>query len=104
MNTTTRTTVSRHDYWREVITEQESSGQSVRRYCGQRGIAEQSFYFWRRRLREQTGPIRFALVETGAARQTTEPLELILATGERLRITAGIDAALLRTVVEALRS
>ena len=52
-------------------------------------------------------PVRFALVERGATRQ--EPaaeaaLELVLATGERLRIGAGVDAATLRTVLEALRA
>jgi hypothetical protein len=31
-------------------------------------------------------------------------LELVLATGERLRIGAGVDAATLRTVVEVLRA
>jgi hypothetical protein len=36
---------------------------------------------------------------------TTEAaLELVLATGERLRISAGVDGATLRTVLEALRA
>lgn len=51
--------------------------------------------------------MRFALVETEPARQhlTTESgLELVLATGERLRIGAGVDAMELRRVVEALRA
>jgi len=51
--------------------------------------------------------MRFALVETGPARQqrATEPdLELVLATGERLRIGAGVDPTALRRVLEALRA
>ena len=47
------------------------------------------------------------LVETGPARQqrATEPdLELVLATGERLRISAGVDPTALRRVLEALRA
>ena len=51
--------------------------------------------------------MRFALVETGPARQhlaTESGLELVLATGERLRIGAGVDAMELRRVVEALRA
>ena len=51
--------------------------------------------------------MRFALVETGPARQqrATEPdLELVLATGERLRISAGVDPTALRRVLEALRA
>jgi hypothetical protein len=46
-------------------------------------------------------------VETGLARQqrATEPdLELVLATGERLRIGASVDPTALRRVLEALRA
>jgi hypothetical protein len=65
------------------------------------------FYYWRKRLREQQQPMRFALVERGPTRQ--EPageasLELVLASGERLRIGAGVDAITLRTVLTALRA
>jgi hypothetical protein len=51
--------------------------------------------------------MRFALVETGSARRqpaTEAGLELVLATGERLRIGAGVDGTTLRTVLEALRA
>jgi len=97
---------ARSEYWRALIAEQEHSGMPVQRFCEQRGLTEQSFYLWRKRLRNQH-PMRFALVETGSARQprATEPdLELMLATGERLRIGAGVDPATLRRVLEALRA
>jgi hypothetical protein len=51
--------------------------------------------------------VRFALVERSVRRQerTTEPaLELVLATGERLRIGAGVDTATLRIVLDLLRA
>jgi hypothetical protein len=94
------------EYWRERIAEQERSGISVRRFCEEQGLTEQSFYLWRKRLQRQQ-PLRFALVETGLARQqpATEPgLELVLVTGERLRIGAGVDPVVLRRVLEALRA
>jgi hypothetical protein len=97
---------ARSDYWRDQITEQQRSGMSVQRFCEEKGLTGQSFYGWRKRLRKQQ-PMRFALVETEPARQhlTTESgLELVLATGERLRIGAGVDAMELRRVVEALRA
>lgn len=76
----------------------------MKQFCEQQKITEQSFYVWRKRLRNRQ-PVRFALVETGNAPQPApEPgLELILATGERLRIGSGVDATTLRRVVEALR-
>jgi hypothetical protein len=51
--------------------------------------------------------VRFALVERGARRQerTAEPsLELVFATGERLRIGPGVDITTLRTVLDVLRA
>jgi len=56
----------RRDYWRERIAAQERSGLTVGRFCKEQGLTEQSFYLWRKRLREQQ-PMRFALVETGSA-------------------------------------
>ena len=50
--------------------------------------------------------MRFALVERRPRRQegTAEPaLELVLATGERLRIGTGVDTATLRVVLDVLR-
>jgi hypothetical protein len=50
--------------------------------------------------------VRFALVERSARRQerTVEAaLELVLATGERLRISPGVDITTLRTVLDVLR-
>ena len=94
------------EQWRERLAAQERSGLSVKQFCKERGLAACTFYAWRNRLRGE-GPVRFALVERGAV--GPEPameasLELVLATGERLRIGAGVDATLLRTVLEALRA
>ena len=97
---------SKQDEWRERIAEHERSGVSVKQFCKERSLTECSFYSWRKRLRQQEAPVRFALVE----RQATRPesareaqLELVLGTGTRLRIGSGVDSATLRTVLEALR-
>jgi transposase-like protein len=95
------------DQWRERTVEQERSGVSVRQFCQTRGIGEHLFYYWRKRLREQQQPMRFALVERGPARQapaSEASLELILADGERVRIGARVDATTLRMVLTALRA
>ncbi len=79
---------------------------SVKQFCQERGLTECSFYAWRKRLQER-GPVRFALVERSRPRQERSveaALELALATGERLRIGPGADAAALRTVLDALRA
>ena len=97
---------SKSEQWRGRLAEQERSGLSVRQFCKQQELHEHSFYAWRKRLREQ-GPVRFALVESGVLREGPETptgLELVLRTGERLRIAAGVDVATLRSVLEALRA
>jgi hypothetical protein len=51
--------------------------------------------------------VRFALVDRSQRRQERDseaPLELLLASGERLRIRAGVDAVALRTVLDVLRA
>ena len=94
------------DQWRERLAEHGRSGLTVKQFCQERGITQWSFYAWRKRLREQ-GTVRFALVERGRMPQEQAPasgLELILATGERLRIGAGVDGATLRAVLDVLRA
>lgn len=101
-----RAVKTKADQWSERIAEQQRSGVSARQFCKEQGLTECSFYAWRKRLQE-TGPVRFALVDRSPRRQerTAEaPLELVWATGERLRISAGVDAATLRTVLDVLRA
>ena len=97
---------ARVEYWRERIAEQERSGMSVHQFCEEQGLTEPSFYFWRKRLRKKQ-PMRFALVEAGPVRPQFNAevgLEVVLATGERLRIGAGVDPTVLHSVLQALRA
>ena len=91
----------RRELWRQRIAEQETGGQSIRAYCRERDLKESAFYGWRGRLRKQNTPVRFALVETKPALETPLPLELLLASGDRLRIPS--DAATLKLVLAVLR-
>ena len=78
----------------------------MKQFCKEQGLTEYSFYVWRKRLQER-GPVRFALVERSVRQQerTAEAaLELVLATGERLRIGDGVDTATLRAVLDILRA
>ena len=96
---------SKADEWAERIAAQQRSRMSVKQFCKERGLTECSFYAWRKRLQEK-GPVRFALVERSVRRQerTAEPvLELVSATGERLRIGCGVDITTLRIVLDVLR-
>jgi len=91
----------RRELWRRRIAQQETSGQSIRAYCRGRDLPEHAFFGWRQRLRKQSAPVKFALVETKPAAEAAVPIELILASGDRLRIPT--DAATLRLVLAVLR-
>jgi transposase-like protein len=95
---------TRREYWSKLIAEQEASGRTVEEFCRERGRGKCSFYRWRKRLRED-GAVRFARVETrpteGSRGEAT--LELVLISGERLRIGPGVDAATLQMVLEVVR-
>lgn len=90
-------------YWSKLISEHRAGSESVRQFCRRHGIGEHSFYWWRRRLAADP-PVRFALLET----RPTPPaaaaaIEVALRGGDCLRIRAGVDAATLRLVLDAVR-
>jgi transposase-like protein len=83
------------------MAQQEKSGHAVSVFCREQGLSEPTFYAWRQRLRKQNTSVRFALVETKPADETVPPIELMLASGHRLRIPH--DAATLKLVLAVLR-
>lgn len=89
--------------WTELIRQQRQSELSVSAFCRDRGFSDQAFYYWRKRLSGRE-PVRFALVAAGAATGGDYwPIELLLASGDRLRIAPGADALTFRTVLNVLR-
>src|SRR5438067_11262585 len=59
---------SKADQWAERIAAQQRAGISVKQFCKEQGLTEYSFYAWRKRL-QQTGPVRFALVDRSPRQQ-----------------------------------
>lgn len=97
--------VSTRQKWADLIRQHEQSGEAVKDFCRDRRVSEPSFYSWRKRL-SASEPVRFALVEASASVTNARAavfVELILVSGDRLRIPAGADAATLRTVLKVLR-
>jgi transposase-like protein len=94
---------TRRRKWAELIRQQQQSGLSVSAFCRDRGFSDQTFYNWRKRL-ATSETVRFALVSAGAAGgEEHGAIELLLTSGDRLRIGRGADTATLRTVLSVLR-
>lgn len=121
--------VQKEVHWREVVARQAASGVSVRRFCADEGIAEASFYAWRRELalrdRETQAVSQAGEAPTGPngrqgegrlaaspnnggefipLRLIEEPgsLEVVHPGGCRVRIGGRVDAATLQQVLEVL--
>jgi hypothetical protein len=92
--------------WQDLVREQQRSKLSVSAFCRERDLCAQSFYTWRKRLavNGNNEAVRFALVDANRPETVRHaPMELILASGDRLRIGSGTDAATLRAVLTVLR-
>jgi hypothetical protein len=114
--------------WRALVAKHVASGLSVRAFCAAEGVAENSFYGWRRKLalrdveaKAQSGkakrrtqaaqsrrldesrksPSRFVPV-TLSQIPTAPAVEIALPSGLTLRVAAGCDEATLRIVLGAL--
>jgi hypothetical protein len=98
--------------WRDLVSEQEQSGQSVAAFCRDRELAGSQFIYWKRRLRE-AGGARF--VEVQLAQPGAEPrvqgralgsstIEVRLRNGRSLMVAASFDARHLRALLAVVES
>jgi hypothetical protein len=95
--------------WRRIISQWQHSGLSIRAFCQRHGLAEPTFYAWRRTLRERDAaavpfvPVHVLPDEPALSPDDPTPaLELVLRGGRRLRIAPGFDAATLQRLLALL--
>ena len=91
--------------WRRRISQWRASGLSVRAFCALHGLANASFYAWRRvlerRAAEQPAFVPVQVVADTMPAQTSA-LEVVLADGRTVRVAPGFDAATLRRLLAVL--
>jgi transposase len=111
MSSTRRRDPKREQFWRATVAAYQTSGLSVRAFCGARKVPEASFYSWRRTLRERDRQRPVALSQ--AVRQPTlVPLrvvpsavvDIVLPTGLIVRVPAGAEVSTVAALVTALRT
>src|SRR3974390_2092280 len=91
--------------WRRWLRDWQRSGLSVAAFCRRYGVDEGRFYAWRRILaRRHAEQLTFLPVQVLAEKDTSQEndLEVLLASGRRLRVPRGFDAATLRQVLAVL--
>jgi hypothetical protein len=97
--------------WRELLSAQQASGQSIAAYCRAHDVRAWQFYEWKKRLRQSEAP-SFVAVSVKAEERAmlsspTYPpsaIELRHSRGWSLRIEPGFDAVHLRRVLSVLES
>lgn len=95
--------------WRELVSEQGRSGQSVIRFCSERDLSSGQFYSWKKKLREadagrfvalELSPVPEAKWATAVVR--SRGIEVRLMRGRSLVVEPGFDAHHLRCLLSVL--
>jgi transposase-like protein len=97
--------------WRNLVSEQEESGQRVAAFCLGRGLARRQFYYWKKQLRRTASP---QFVELQVARPYPKQkhsrslpaatIEVRLSNGRSLMVAPEFDASHLRALLAVVES
>ncbi len=107
-----RTREQARRYWQGVMTKWKDSGLTAAQFIKLKGLPDSSFYIWRKRLlgAEGSGPSPVQTSHTaGPFIQVKMPqsnacgLELVLVSGHRLKISAGMNQETLAQTVSVLK-
>jgi len=90
----------RANVWREVIRRQQSSGLSIAKFCRQEGLAQASFYNWRKKLAADNDSLFLELQLPKL--DNAAPCEIVLPDC-RVVVPPGFDADSLRRLLDVLR-
>ncbi|MDR2390101.1 MAG: hypothetical protein LBE84_00250 [Planctomycetota bacterium] len=97
--------------WGEAVSKQKESGLSAAEFCRREGLRIVRFYYWRKKL---LGKSKFAEVhvvaddfpvtlQPGDSTASLPAIEILLLSGERIRLTGFSSLNCLGDVVKALR-
>jgi hypothetical protein len=97
----TRRTKKAWTKWRELISEQACSGQTVTAFCRKRGLCRPYFFVWKKRLREDTTTkfLEVQLRETTPSAVRDTRVEIRLSNGRSLVVGRGFDVEHVRALL-----
>jgi len=95
-------------FWQMAIETWRVSGLSIRQFCKQEGLTEPAFYIWRKKLTgsdtESENLDTLPFIEVSMPQSNPTGIELLLTSGNTLRIPAGADSTTLSTVLSVVRA
>jgi Transposase len=96
--------------WRELVSEQIQSGQTVKAFCQERGLRDSLFYDWKKRIREGEAT-KFVEVKVMGPKTQARPasvhspaIEIRLSKGRSLFVEVGFDSSHLRALLAVLEA
>jgi transposase-like protein len=90
---------------RRLVARWRASEESGASFARRHGVPPWTFWYWCRKVTEESTAAAPALVPVQVVEsEVSAGVEIVLPTGERLRVTASASEDLVRTVVAALRS
>ena len=97
--------------WQGIISDQETSEQSIAGFCRARKVSEALFYYWRKKLRDVARPgfveVQVAEPELGARHGCSaggSTIEVRLSNGRSLMVAPEFDASHLRALLAVVES
>ena len=100
----------KRQFWQMAIKTWRDSGMSVSKFCKAEGLVEGTFYNWLKKLTDgqsqtnkQKGLNSSAFIELAMSKNNPVALELVLSSGNTLRIGFGVDTKTLSGVLSVLR-
>ena len=104
-----KTNNEKRQFWQMVIETWQNSGMSISKFCKAEGLAEGTFYNWRKKLTDgqsqtnkQAVKKPSAFIKVAIPRSDHALLELELSSGNTLRICSGTDSKTLSDVLSVL--
>ncbi len=99
----------KRQFWQMAVETWRDSGMSVSKFCKAEGLAEGTFYNWRKKLTggqpqtsKQTARNPSAFIRVAIPKGNHALLELVLSSGNTLRISSGADNKTLSDVLSIL--
>ena len=106
---------AKEQFWRQALARQRASGLSIRAFCEREGLSEASYYQWRRELARRDRPrhqaprprrafVPVRIIPDADTSPTRGMIEIVLASGRRIRVGEGFSRPTLAEVVAVLEA
>jgi len=98
-------------FWQMALDTCKESGLTIAAFCKNEGISQAAYYYWRKKLAspgesdpaKQQDAASAGFIRVSMPEMNSVGLELVLSSGNALRISPGVDHKILSQVLSVLR-